>query len=290
MMLPIQCLYIIVLASQVYAAPGVYKIRATTSVDSLSVSTCPKDFTLVRLPGNNAQLSPSEVAYTKSRKTNVLPRAWKQYLSNVKSTHIQLPSYVTSILSGDAGWSTPNLGIAASGGGYRATIFGAGILNVLDARNASSAKAGTGGLLQAAGYLSGLSGGSWLVSSLVQAEFPTIQHLVFGDSSQGSYAGWLAQYTLLSPSSIPTLLAEMQPKYAKGFDVTINDVWARDSARHFLNGTTSGNIQNISSHGGDILVSGFTKLSVFVYWWVTLLNLSKALRSKDTSSRSPSSL
>ena len=61
--------------------------------------------------------------------------------------------------------------IATSGGGYRAAMFGAGVMMGLDGRNQTSVSAGTGGLLQAIDHLSGLSGGSWLVTSLAQAKF-----------------------------------------------------------------------------------------------------------------------
>jgi lysophospholipase len=244
-------------ALHVYGAPA--QTPATALADPFSTSQCPKDFHLVRRPGGHSELNPNELAYIEDRKANVIPHAWKEYLSNVKSTQTHLPHYVTHILSGDKGWSAPNLGIATSGGGYRAAIFGAGILNTLDGRNASSAKIGTGGLLQAATYLSGLSGGAWLVSSLVQAEFPTIQNLVFGDQNPSNYAGWLAQFDV-QQTNISVVLSELVPKFAKGFDMTFNDLWAQNLARHFLNGTTVENIFKPSAHGGDILVSDFAKL------------------------------
>lgn len=48
-------------------------------------------------------------------------------------------------------------GIAISGGGLRASLYGAGVLSAIDNRNSSTA----GGLWQLASHLSGLSGGSW---------------------------------------------------------------------------------------------------------------------------------
>ncbi|KAG2073383.1 lysophospholipase [Suillus decipiens] len=238
---------------------------------------CPADFNLVRMAGTpgNQTLSSSEASYVQARKTNVLPEAWKTYLSNVLSTNTSLPDYVSEILSG-ATSEIPTLGIATSGGGYRAAIFGAGVLNALDARNSSSEAAGTGGLLQAATYLSGLSGGSWFVTSLVQANFPTIQELVFGPASpavsNNSWGGWNADYDLSTPSTNSTMddeyylavAEELLGKYYAGYVVTFADVWARTIARHFANGTDSSNFYNESyTHGAGILWSAVANTTSF---------------------------
>lgn len=239
---------------------------------SPSVGQCPKNFTLVRQAGNSSNqstqsLSPSELTYLQARRSDVLPKAWKKYLSTAASpvgTAVPLPGYVQSILGGDGG-AVPNLGIAVSGGGYRAAIFGAGILNALDGRNSQSVSAGTGGLLQSATYLTGLSGGSWLVTSLFQANFPPIHDLIFGTGSDSDYAGWLAQFGVTAPVNdttqdqqyVATLLAEIKGKHDAGFPVTLSDFWARALSRHFVNGTTVSNFfDNSSAHGAGITFSG----------------------------------
>jgi lysophospholipase len=72
----------------------------------------------------------------------------------------------------------PNIGIAVSGGGYRALMNGAGALKAFDSRTPNSTGAGQlGGLLQSATYLSGLSGGSWLLASIYINNFTTISAL-----------------------------------------------------------------------------------------------------------------
>lgn len=48
---------------------------------------------------------------------------------------------------------TPSIGIAVSGGGMRAALFGAGVVNALDSRNGTF-----GGLLQSSSYITALSG------------------------------------------------------------------------------------------------------------------------------------
>lgn len=230
---------------------------------------CPEGFSLVRIAGppGNQSLSGSEAAYVQARQSQVIPQAWKTYLANVEATNVTLPSYVSSILSGSSS-ETPNFGIATSGGGYRSAIFGAGVLNALDGRNATSNNVGLGGLLQTATYLAGLSGGSWFLTSLVQANFPTMQELIFGypkpTVANDSWGGWNAGYSLYAPSDNPftdakyliDLAEELSGKYDAGYVVTFADYWSRALARHFVNGTFSSNFYDESyTHGAGILWS-----------------------------------
>lgn len=97
----------------------------------------------------NQSLHPQEVEYIDSRANSTLLDAWKSYLGDGSSV-----GYNMSAFSG----KYPKVGIAISGGGYRAAQYGAGVLSALDVRNDSSKAAGTGGLLQVTSYLSALSG------------------------------------------------------------------------------------------------------------------------------------
>lgn len=142
-------------------------------------------------------------------------------------------------------------------------------MNALDSRNQSSKAAGTGGLLQAATYVSALSGGSWLVTSLALANYPTIQDLIFPPASGSSdstnvFGGWLADLNVLGPSTnltinnqfIGTLFGELAGKLKAGFPVTFGDVWSRALARHFVNGTTAQDIaSNATAHGAGLTFS-----------------------------------
>ena len=63
-----------------------------------------------------------------------------------------------------------HIGLAFSGGGYRAMLNGAGQMSALDERTTGlkgGNASGLNGLLQASTYVAGLSGGSWLVLSLI---------------------------------------------------------------------------------------------------------------------------
>lgn len=238
---------------------------------------CPPG-TLVRSAGTTSQrLSAQETAYIGARTSQVLPAAWSSYLSNLKNyaatQRLPLPTYAQTLLGGGGVPKGLTLGIAVSGGGYRAAVVGGGILNALDVRNGTSALAGTGGLLQGATYLSGLSGGAWLVSSLTQAGFPLIQNHIFGRYSSNSsgenddYGGFLAQYDFIDPSGnsiidaeyLFEVVEETLGKSSAGLEVTFTDVWARVLSRHFANGTNSNNFFNSSvKHGAGLLWSDVT--------------------------------
>jgi lysophospholipase len=107
---------------------------------------------LVRIFSPNSQaLNAHEKAYIEAREAQEIPNAWKDWVGDGSAI-----GYDTSQFGGN--WS--RIGIAISGGGYRAAQYGAGVLSGLDARNESAKNAGTGGLLQVASYLSALSGES----------------------------------------------------------------------------------------------------------------------------------
>ncbi|KAI0650992.1 lysophospholipase [Trametes meyenii] len=244
-----------------------------------TLQKCPDGTALLRSPGSDPHaqtLSPDETRYIAERRASVLPVAWAAYLATVTAASASggLPEYVAKILGGAYGADAlPHIGIATSGGGLRAALFGAGVLSALDGRNQSSVRAGTGGLLQTAEYISGLSGGSWLVSSLAQADFPLLPDLVFGaSSSEGGYGGWITDIDLLQPSSNSTsttavlgvFLQEIALKRTAGFPVTVADVWGRSLARHFVNGTTEADFFDASlTHGAGQTLSGVADVSTF---------------------------
>ncbi|KAL8292734.1 hypothetical protein RQP46_001346 [Phenoliferia psychrophenolica] len=156
-------------------------------------------------------LAERESAYITNRRSNVLSSLWSFYLSDTAS--------------GSTGYDTSNLvprvSIAVSGGGYRAALFGAGTLSAFDSRNSSSIAP----LLQLTDYISGLSGGSWVVTSLAMNDMPDLFSLVLGSSSQ---VGWKADHNIVAPAS--GLLA-----------VVDDGLYRRALSFHFFNSTTDDN-------------------------------------------------
>ena len=149
------------------------------------------------------------------------------------------------------------LGLAFSGGGYRAMLCGAGEMLGLDSRYSGAKSNGLGGLLQSATYMSGLSGGSWLVGLVVLNDFISIEDVLNGDINI-----WNLEDSIINPSGInifgtvqyytdieEAVLAKMDA----GFNASITDVWGRALSHQFFPDDNSGenvtwsSIRNLSS-------------------------------------------
>jgi len=144
------CLSTLTLAGVVYAING-----SITDYAPLVNQPCPDVTTdpLLRVfTPVNQSLHPREEEYVNTRLTTVIPHEWENWIGDGSAIGYNLSSFNSS--------GFPKIGIAVSGGGYRAAQYGAGVLSALDARNESAKAAGTGGFLQVTSYLSGLSGAS----------------------------------------------------------------------------------------------------------------------------------
>lgn len=128
----------------------------------------------------------------------------------------------------------PRTAIAVSGGGYRAMLYGAGIMQGLDARNSTANDRGTGGILQRADYLAGLSGGSWITGAMAMNNWPTSQQLrdqIFDLTSN-----------LVIPedgkiSFYASLVSDVKAKRDQWGLTSITDYWGRALSHHLLNDT-----------------------------------------------------
>jgi lysophospholipase len=94
-------------------------------------------------------LHPKEANYIDTRRTTVVPNEWNNWVGDGSAI-----GYNFSVFNN----TFPMIGLAISGGGYRAAQYGAGVLSAFDARNQSAKAAATGGLLQVTSYISALSG------------------------------------------------------------------------------------------------------------------------------------
>jgi len=123
----------------------------------------------------------NEVSWLQTRRNSTIP-ALEEFLNRANISGFDVKSYFEGISANTSNF--PNIGIAVSGGGYRALMVGAGALAAFDNRTANSTAHGQlGGLLQASTYLSALSGGSWLVGSLYMQNYASVQDIVTGPSS-----------------------------------------------------------------------------------------------------------
>lgn len=128
--------------------------RATSAYAPVSAS-CPST-PLVR---EASSLSSSESAYYTARKSkaDTALTAWLQKTNS---------SFATTDL--------PSIGLVLSGGGYRALLSGAGVIQGLDNRDSDLS---TSGVFQALTYQTALSGGAWMTSSFAGNNWPTVSWL-----------------------------------------------------------------------------------------------------------------
>jgi len=141
----------------------------------------------------------------------------------------------------------PNIGIAASGGGYRALMNGAGMLAAFDSRTpGSTAKGQLGGLLQSTTYLSGLSGGSWLVGSLYTNNYTSVQGIIDSHSEVWDFTNSILEgpnqgFQLLTSVEYYTdLFQAVNGKDNAGYDTSLTDYWGRALSYQLVNASQGG--------------------------------------------------
>lgn len=216
---------------------------------SVKQSSCPSN--IVRQPtAQNASsgiISSLESDYVTQRRANAVS-AWTSYLNNgaLGLTDFDVSAFLANTSN------LPNVGIAASGGGYRAMLSAAGVYNAFDSRNSTSVSQGTGGILQLATYMAGLSGGSWFTGSLAINDLPTIWQM---------QSFWDLSTNLVEPGGVISLVKyydgiqdEIDDKnHAGNFDLSLTDYWGAALSRHLVNATNDGDavlfssIQNLST-------------------------------------------
>ncbi|KAK4659574.1 Lysophospholipase 1 [Podospora pseudocomata] len=149
----------------------------------------------------------------------------------------------------------PNVGIAVSGGGYRALMNGAGFVAAADSRTTGATGEGQiGGLLQSSTYLAGLSGGGWLVSSIYTNNFSTVETLRNG--REGSSI-WKFDRSIFIGPNLPGIFdttrywsrvaRQVAAKADAGFETSITDYWGRALGYQLIDAEDGGPAYTFSS-------------------------------------------
>jgi lysophospholipase len=203
-------------------------------------------------------ISPLPDSYSLPRSLNEAEKAHIQtrlnpnrFLTYLASIGVEPSALNLNLNSSSSTNSTPNVGAAWSGGGYRAMVNGGGNLSVaqrllvsekasltrdflaflcrsygLDSRNSEAVDAGTGEIGQLLSYVTGLSGGSWMVGSMMswsangnvsmlevsQKQWNLSSNLVIPDGSLVDRAKYFGD-----------LVAEVGKKKDEGFNGQITD-------------------------------------------------------------------
>lgn len=150
----------------------------------------------------------------------------------------------------------PTIALTTSGGGYRSLLLGGGLIQGLDGRDSNVS---TSGLYQALTYQAGLSGGSWLLSSLAGNNYPTITSLKTGLWEEAFEYGLLVPEFLLAAEAYDKVVQDIEAKAAAGFSPTLTDPWGRLLSYQLLYGTDGGAGTRMSTIAG---LSNFTSFNV----------------------------
>ncbi|KAE8364022.1 lysophospholipase catalytic domain-containing protein [Aspergillus caelatus] len=191
-----------------------------------------------------SKLSQNETDWLESRRKEVVSPL-KSLLGRLNLTNFDASAYIDRVSTNTS--NLPNVGIAVSGGGYRAMLNGAGALKAFDSRTTNSTASGQlGGLLQSATYLSALSGGGWLVGSVFINNFTTISDL------QTSENTWDLRNNILEGPDVKhfqffktvdywsELVDTVKTKKEAGFNTSLTDYWGRALSYQFINASNGG--------------------------------------------------
>jgi lysophospholipase len=195
---------------------------------------------LVR-PADN--INPSEAAYISSRK----PKA---------------DAALSAWLSRQGQFNTsrqPVVGFTSAGGGLRALLCTAGVVQGLDIRDSNQ---NTSGLYQGITYHSALSGGAWFLSSFAGNDWPTISYLkktLWEDAFQNTLLLPANPLDINDDLEYATITGNLAAKQAAGYDATIVDPYGRLLSYQLLQGPQGGVSTRLSDLSGQ---SNFTQYNV----------------------------
>lgn len=195
-------------------------------------TSCPSsDHTYVRTADS---LSSGEKSFL-SKRDKITREALIDWLGNSNMTDFDASSFLSN--------QTIRIGLAYSGGGYRAMLCGAGQLAALDnTTDGATGDGQLGGLYQASTYLAGLSGGNWLVGSIAGNNFSSVQDLQNGDL-------WDISHNLINPGGINVfktfgywddIIDAVKAKQRAGWNCSLTDLWGRGLSYQLFNGTQGG--------------------------------------------------
>ncbi|KAK4128916.1 hypothetical protein N657DRAFT_629925 [Parathielavia appendiculata] len=214
---------------------------------------CPDERPTVRFAN---ELSQSEIDWlAKRRPLTVDPMI--DFLKRANIDGFDAEDYIRKVASNVK--DLPNIGIAVSGGGYRALMNGAGFVAAADSRTpGTTGTGGIGGLLQSSTYLAGLSGGGWLVSSIYANNFSTVETLRNGrkDSSIWNFADSIFVGPNL-PGVFDTarywadVAGQVSDKRDADFETSITDYWGRALSYQLIDAPDGGPSYTFSSIADD---------------------------------------
>lgn len=208
---------------------------------------CPSKKTLVR-KGDSISLNETKWIKERQKKTE---EGLVSFLDKANLTDFDAKKFIMNSTNS----SQPlNIGLAFSGGGYRSMLSGAGQLAALDNRTEDGHAYSLGGVLQSSTYISGLSGGAWMLGSLVMEDWPTVENVIFENPDDlwnltsdrqlvNTSQIWKIGFPLLAANLNGALthmnhwmnggngiVNDLESKNNARFPTTLTDAWARGLA------------------------------------------------------------
>ena len=227
---------------------------------------CPSDRPKIR---QASSLSQNETSWLELRR-NATIDPMIEWLGRMNIPNFDAASYINGNRNNAS--ALPNIGIAMSGGGWRALQNGAGFLAAADNRTTNATNSGMiGGLLQASTYLAGLSGGGWLVGSIYTNNFSSVTDLRdskrvwnFGNSiAEGPNDDGIQ--VISTADYYNTIRDEVDDKSHAGFETSITDYWGRALSFQLVNAVDGGPSYTWSSISQDPrLMSGSIPMPVLI--------------------------
>ena len=207
--------------------------------------TCPSDkVTRSALEGIGAD----EKSYIDER-YKIAKSEMTTFLKNANMSDFDVDSFMEQY--------NPTIGIAFSGGGYRAMLSGAGNMKALDSR--AKEPSVLGGILQSASYMVGLSGGAWLTGSVASNDFISVDDAL----DQGKL--WNLKNSLLTYNGILGVISnaimwtkidiQVKLKFLFGSTISITDLYGRALSYQLL--------ANTKDQGDAFTLSDVTSQSKF---------------------------
>lgn len=203
--------------------------------------TCPSDLNLIRTA---VGLSTEEQNWLKVRDgvTTPILKDWLNSKFSNSSAEKNLLEQIFNTNNSD--FRLPRIAVAASGGGYRAMLCGAGQIAGLDNRTRGGSESGLGGLLQSSTYLAGLSGGNWLVGTLAFNNWTSVQDIIDQTYNESNEAPiWDISNSILEPAGWnlikdydiwDNISDDVKAKKEAGFNISLTDVWGLALTRNFF--------------------------------------------------------
>ncbi|CAI4036309.1 hypothetical protein SMKI_15G1480 [Saccharomyces mikatae IFO 1815] len=199
--------------------------------------SCPDDINLVR---EATSISQNESAWLEKR-NKVTSVALKDFLTRATAKFSNSSEILSKLFNDESNENLPKIAVAVSGGGYRSMLTGAGVLAAMDDRTEGANEHGLGGLLQSTTYLSGASGGNWLVGTLALNNWTSVQEIL--DNMPNDDSIWDLSDSIVTPGGINIFKTArrwdhisnaVESKQNSDYNTSLADIWGRALAYNFF--------------------------------------------------------